>query len=51
MLCCAMCVLQVGKPNMPDSNYDNKDYLFGVRCRYSEQLPIIVEFDCSDGRS
>jgi Lectin C-type domain len=33
-----------------DSNYDDKDYMYGVRCRDSWQLPIIVEFDCSEGR-
>jgi Lectin C-type domain len=32
----------------PDSSsyYDDKDYLHGVLCRESVQLPIVVEFDC-----
>jgi hypothetical protein len=29
-----------------DANYDDKDYLYGVRCRQAARLPIIVEFDC-----
>ena len=30
-----------------DPNYDDKDYLSGVRCREAAPMPIIVEFDCS----
>jgi Lectin C-type domain len=33
-----------------DSTYDDKDYMYGVRCRQSVQLPIIVEFDCPEVR-
>jgi Lectin C-type domain len=31
-----------------DSNYDDKDHLYGVRCLQSAPLPIIVEFDCPE---
>lgn len=33
-----------------DPSYDDKDYLYGVRCREAAQLPIIVEFDCPGPR-
>jgi Lectin C-type domain len=33
-----------------DSTYDDKDYMYGVRCREPALLPIIVEFDCSEAR-
>jgi Lectin C-type domain len=26
--------------------YDDKDYLYGVRCREAARKPIVVEFDC-----
>jgi Lectin C-type domain len=29
-----------------DANYDDKNYMHGVRCLKSAPLPVLVEFDC-----